>query len=132
MSAENLNKEANQVIAQLSTANGSFSTPIELGRITTDVSGSLTVTIPQGIFAGEHYRIRLVTTNYPMVSEDNGFDITISSHDALAENQPEEPTGVEVYDVAGRPVASAELASGIYIKKYRTTNGYTVKKFLKR
>lgn len=132
MSPENLNKEANQVIAQLSTANGSFSTPIELGRVTTDISGSLTVTIPQGIFAGEHYRIRLVTTNYPMVSDDNGFDITISSNDALAENQPEEPMGVEVYDVAGRPVASAELASGIYIKKYRTTNGYTVKKFLKR
>lgn len=133
MSPENLNREPNQVIAQLSSANGSFSNPIELGRVTTNSSGSLNVTIPSGIYAGEHYRIRLVTTNYPMVSEDNGFDITISSNDAVAENNLEESIGDEEwFDVSGRPVSNIGLASGIYIKKYRTTNGYTVKKFLKR
>ena len=85
MSPENLNSGANQVIAQLSAANGSFSNPIELGRVTTNTSGNLTVTLPHGIFAGQHYRIRLVTTNYPMVSEDNGFDISISTNNAVAE-----------------------------------------------
>ena len=133
MSPENLNQEANQVIAQLSAANGSFSTPIELGRVSSDVSGSLTVTIPQGIFAGEHYRIRLVTTNYPMVSDDNGFDITISSNDAIAENQLDEvPFDVEIFDITGRPVSDNNLAPGIYIKKYRTTQGCTVQKIMKR
>ena len=133
MSPENLNQEPNQVIAQLSTANGSFGAPIELGRVTTDVSGSLTVTIPQGIFVGEHYRIRLVTTNYPMVSEDNGFDITISTNDAVAENNIDEvPFGVELYDLSGRPVSNGNLAPGIYIKKYRTTHGCTVQKIVKR
>lgn len=133
MSPENLNEEPNQVIAQLSAANGSFSTPIELGRVTTNTSGSMTVTIPQGIFTGEHYRIRLVTTNYPMVSEDNGFDITISTNDAVAENNIDEvPFGVELYDLSGRPVSNGNLAPGIYLKKYRTTQGCTVQKFVKR
>lgn len=133
MSPENLNEEPNQVIAQLSAANGSFSTPIELGRVTTNTSGSMTVTIPQGIFTGEHYRIRLVTTNYPMVSEDNGFDITISSNDAVAENNIDEvPFGVELYDLSGRLVSNSNLAPGIYIKKYRTTQGCTVQKIVKR
>ena len=133
MSPENLNQEPNQVIAQLSGANGSFSNPVELGRITTNVSGSLTVNIPQGIFAGEHYRIRLVTTNYPMVSEDNGFDITISSNYAIAENQiDEDPSSVEIFDISGRPVSNSNLTPGIYIKKYRTTHGCTVQKIIKR
>lgn len=95
MSADNLNKEANQVIVQLSQANGSFSSPIELGRLATDNSGSITVTIPSGIYEGDHYRIRLVTTNYPMVSEDNGFDINIQSSAEVAENQD----GIKIYPV---------------------------------
>lgn len=133
MSPENLNKPSNQVIAQLSAANGSFSNPIELGRVATNTSGNITVTIPQGIFAGEHYRIRLVTTNYPMISEDNGFDITIVAVDAVSENLTEEEIlGVEVFDLTGRPVRESDLAPGIYIKKYRTANGYTVQKFVKQ
>ena len=133
MSPDNLNREPNQVIAQLSAANGSFSTPIELGRVTTNTSGSITVTIPQGIFTGEHYRIRLATTNYPMVSEDNGFDISIVTHDALAENEiTEVPFDVELFDISGRPVFDGHLAPGIYIKKYRTAQGCTVQKIVKR
>lgn len=132
MSPENLNHEANQVIAQLSSANGSFSNPIELGRVTTNTSGTLTVTIPQGLYAGEHYRIRLVTTNYPMVSEDNGFDITISTYNAIAESSLDEaPFGVELFDIYGRPVPDADLAPGMYIARYRNSNGYTVKKIFK-
>ena len=85
MSPENLQAPANQVIAQLSDANGSFSNPIELGRITTNSSGSMTVSIPSGIEEGTGYRIRLVTTNSPMISEDNGANLTITSVSDLAE-----------------------------------------------
>ena len=133
MSPENLGASTNQVIVQLSAANGSFSDPTELGRVSTNTSGSLTVTIPHGLFSGEHYRIRLVTTNYPMVSEDNGHDITISVNDALAENEvDEDPFDVEIFDISGRLVSQGDMAPGIYIKKYRTTKGCTVEKFLKR
>lgn len=89
MSPDNLNVAPNHVIAQLSSANGSFSTPVELGRTTTNSSGSITVTIPSGIFSGEHYRIRLVTTNYPMISEDNGTDLTLTPNNVNVEEQQE-------------------------------------------
>ena len=85
MSPDNLNAIPNQVIAQLSSANGSFSNPIEMGRITASTSGSITVNIPSGIFEGEHYRIRLVTTNYPMISNDNGQDLSITGYTSTNE-----------------------------------------------
>ena len=114
MSAENLNKEANQVIAQLSQSNGSFSTPIELGRVTTDVSGSITVSIPMDIYQGEHYRIRLVTTNYPMVSEDNGFDISIQSVMQVAESGEE----LKIY-----PVPAKQF---VHFSSEKTINGIEI------
>ena len=66
MSPDNLNKAANQVIAQLSDVNGNFTSPTELGRVTTNTSGSITAQIPN-VTTGNGYRIRVVSTNYPMV-----------------------------------------------------------------
>ena len=135
MSPENLQAFPNEVIAQLSSANGSFSNPTELGRMTTNTSGSITVTIPSGIFEGTGYRIRLVTTNYPMISNDNGTNLTITTSTTdLAENVIDlEASDLEVFDLSGRKMANEDLASGIYIAKYRTQKGgITVKKFLKR
>ena len=125
MSADNLDKEPNQLIAQLSSANGSFSNPIELGRIVTDMSGEITVVLPMGILTGEHYRIRLVTTNYPMVSPDNGFDLHITSGSEVSEQRDpavrlfpnpvgqylhvaadQELTGIELYNQSGTRVLS--------------------------
>ncbi len=69
MSPENLNKADNQVIAQLSDANGNFTPPTELGRVTTNTSGSITAQIPN-VPAGNGYRVRVVSTNYPMVGSN--------------------------------------------------------------
>ena len=70
MSADNLNCGANQVIAQLSDANGNFSNePFELGRITTNESGTITAQIPNlGPLAT--YKVRVISTNYPMVGDN--------------------------------------------------------------
>lgn len=66
MSPENLNGSANQVIAQLSDASGNFNTPTELGRVTTNTSGSISATIPN-VAVGSGYRIRVISTNYPLI-----------------------------------------------------------------
>ena len=70
MSPDNLNCEANQVIAQLSDNSGSFdNNPFELGRITTNESGTITAQIPNlGPLAT--YKVRVISTNYPMVGEN--------------------------------------------------------------
>ncbi len=66
MSPDNLNAEANVVIAQLSDANGNFNNPVELGRTTTNTSGVMTARTPD-VPAGTNYRIRVISTNYPLV-----------------------------------------------------------------
>lgn len=67
----------NIVIAELSDAAGSFAQPTELGRLTTDESGSIMASLPSTLPAGTGYRIRVRSTNYPRVSDDNGKDIEL-------------------------------------------------------
>ena len=74
MSPDNLNASANQVIAQLSDANGNFSNPTVLGSVTTNTSGSITAQVPN-VSAGQ-YQIRVISTNYPMIG-DNIQEISI-------------------------------------------------------
>lgn len=117
MSPDNLNASANEVIAQLSDETGDFSDPNELGRVTTNSSGTLSVTIPSGTLTGEHYRIRLVTTNYPMTSEDNGFDISIIANVAVTETKASavkitpNPTDDVLHLVADEQITDVELFS---------------------
>lgn len=67
----------NQVIAEISDASGSFGSPRPIGQMQTDQSGKLTVTLPSDMPLGDHYRIRLRSTNYPLMTPDNGQDIVL-------------------------------------------------------
>lgn len=84
MSPDNLNVAPNEVIAQLSDANGSFANPIELGRKTTNESGSIMARIPI-VANGEHYRIRVISTNYPLIG-GNIQEISIMNTSVIKEN----------------------------------------------
>ena len=146
MSPENLGGEPNQVIAQLSAANGSFNSPTELGRLVTNTSGTMNVQIPTTILSGHEYRIRLVTTNYLMIGPDNGQDLTIESNVQLPENQniavcvfpnpakdelhfsaDEEIQGVTLYALTGEKVAnSVEVSKEIIIPLSSLTPGVYV------
>ena len=79
MSVSNLNAPANQVIAQISDANGSFENPIEIGRVQTNTSGVVSGNIPATVASGK-YKIRVVSTNYPMVAEPSLSEITITRY----------------------------------------------------
>ncbi len=68
MSPDNLNASANQVIAELSNANGSFNNPTVLGSVTTNTSGSITATIPN--LSDGQYQIRVRSTNYPLIGQN--------------------------------------------------------------
>lgn len=97
MSPGNLNASPNVVTAQLSDATGNFSNPISLGSIATNESGSISGTIPAGTPPGTGYRVRVVTTNYPMISEDNGENLTIiyPSYNVTVSANPSEGGTVE-------------------------------------
>ena len=64
MSPPNLNLSPNEVIVQISL-DESFEEFVEIGRRTTDESGNIKCEIPQE-FRNKDYRIKVVTTNYPM------------------------------------------------------------------
>ena len=64
MSPPNLNLPSNEVIVTISL-DENFEDPVEIGRKTTDKSGTMKCKIPD-VFVGKDYMIRVQTTNYPM------------------------------------------------------------------
>lgn len=79
MSVSNLNKDANQVIAQISDENGEFSNPVEIGRLQTNTSGTISAKIPATVASGT-YKVRVVSTNYPITAEPSSSEITIKRY----------------------------------------------------
>ncbi|MBQ6760818.1 MAG: T9SS type A sorting domain-containing protein [Prevotella sp.] len=69
MSPYNLQAAANVVSLELSDATGNFDNPIVLTSVTTDESGTLTAVLPATLEDGNLYKLRVVTTNYPMTSK---------------------------------------------------------------
>ncbi|MFZ1685781.1 MAG: T9SS type A sorting domain-containing protein [Flavobacteriales bacterium] len=69
--------QANHFTAQLSDANGDFTTPVDIGDTISTTSGSIIATIPGNTPLGTGYRIRVISTSPDFIGTDNGFDITI-------------------------------------------------------
>ncbi|HRT67995.1 MAG TPA: hypothetical protein P5216_04575, partial [Bacteroidota bacterium] len=67
----------NVFIAQISDNNGSFAKPIDIGKLEGTKGGTINCTIPSEIPAGNSYRIRIISTNPMIISEDNGYNLII-------------------------------------------------------
>ena len=117
MSPDNLNASANQVIAQLSDANGNFNSPTELGRMTTNTSGNITAQIPN-VSAGNNYRVRVVSTNYPMIGTNiQGINILPNTYNITATADPSQ---------GGTVIGAGEYNQGASCTLTATANtGYT-------
>lgn len=73
MSPSNSLADANVVSLQLSDAEGLFENAVTLAEVTTDYSGTLTAQLPADL-QGD-YQVRIVTTNYPMISETKAISV---------------------------------------------------------
>ena len=128
MSVSNLNASANQVIAQLSDANGSFDNPIEIGRVTTNTSGTVAATIPASVKDGK-YKVRVVSTNYPMTAAPSQSEITIRRYCTISFTELEESiatlTGNGTYYLSenSEVTVSATSNSEEYVFQYWFENG---------
>lgn len=70
---------ANNVFtAQLSGPDGSFTSPKNIGTIKSSTDCSINYTIPVNQTTGTNYRVRVISTNPSLTSNDNGADITIN------------------------------------------------------
>ena len=68
----------NTFSVQLSDANGSFSSPITIGSLSsTATSGNINTSIPANISFGTGYRMRIVSTAPAITGADNGTNITL-------------------------------------------------------
>ncbi len=83
-----LDKNINNIFkAQLSSPNGSFNNPIDIGSITTPTSDTITCMLPDSILSGTGYRIRVVSSATPDTSSDNGVDLRIGNLDSANVNR---------------------------------------------
>jgi PKD repeat protein len=67
----------NIFISQLSDSSGSFASPTVLRKKGGLSADTMNMTIPANIPAGNHYRIRVVSSKPQAIGSDNGRDITI-------------------------------------------------------
>lgn len=71
---------SNTYTAQLSDASGSFSSPTNIGTLTSNLnSGSISATIPAATATGTGYRIRVISSNPSVTGSDNGTNITVNA-----------------------------------------------------
>ncbi|MEO5571613.1 MAG: T9SS type A sorting domain-containing protein [Bacteroidia bacterium] len=69
----------NTFTAQLSNASCSFASPVNIGTLAGNVSGTVSTIIPTLTPAGSGYRIRVVSNSPGKNGSDNGTDIAISA-----------------------------------------------------
>ncbi len=67
----------NVFTAQLSNASGSFTSPVNIGTLTSDTSGSISAVLPANTAAGNDYRIRIIASS-PLDTSAAGAAITVS------------------------------------------------------
>lgn len=129
MSPYNQDGEPNVVTLQLSDVNGSFEIPTDLASVTTDASGTLIGTLPVDLPVGKGYRVRVVTTNYPMISAPNANDIRVyvPGEANVSSTMP------EVFStVAGTPVQQtivvegASLSDDITVSLDKADQGFSI------
>ena len=68
----------NVFTVQLSNPIGLFTSPVNIGSISSVAAGNISVTIPINTVFGNGYRIRIVSSAPNAISADNGFNFTIN------------------------------------------------------
>lgn len=72
-------ESANVFSAQLSSATGSFDSPVTIGTLSSATNGTIAATLPGSLTAGTGYRVRVVSSAPQVEGTDNGTSITIAS-----------------------------------------------------
>jgi hypothetical protein len=64
---------------QLSDENGSFSSPVDIGELSSTASGEIICELPEDLEAGEAYRVRVISSSPQFTGAANTQNILISS-----------------------------------------------------
>jgi len=80
----------NYFSVQLSDTLGKFTRPLEVGALTSNVSGSIVCQLPDSVPGGSKYRMRIYASNPETFGTDNGKDITVTPMLSPFANGPKE------------------------------------------
>lgn len=114
----------NVFTAELSDATGSFANPTAIGTLTSQTPGTITATIPNVIFDGSGYRIRVSSSDPAVNGTDNGSNLTITNFAASLSNTD---TVSVAQNVAAPSVTANSTHPGVNVEwKFRTSivSGY--------
>jgi len=70
--------------AQLSDTSGSFISPVAIGTLASNHSGTISAIIPAATVSGTGYRIRVVSSSPAVTGTNNGTDLTIVTTPAIS------------------------------------------------
>lgn len=107
--------------AQLSDGTGSFASPVTIGTVTSNASGtqSISAVIPFGVAGGNAFRIRVVSTGPNSIGTDNDNDFVIGGFPSAAISYPGAPycstSGVQTVNRAGTPGGTYSSTAGLTI-----------------
>ncbi len=73
----------NVFTAQLSNSIGSFTSPVNIGTLTSLTGGTISAVIPFSTASGSGYRIRIVSSNVAATGQTIGYNITINQTPAM-------------------------------------------------
>ncbi|MGE0637613.1 MAG: T9SS type A sorting domain-containing protein [Bacteroidia bacterium] len=107
----------NTFTAQLSDANGDFSSPVDIGSVTSTTSGTITITFPANTPGGSGYRIRVVSSATPSIGTDNATDIVINPLPPVVANA----SALSV--CAGSPVTLTGSGADSFVWNNNVTDG---------
>ncbi len=96
---------------QLSNASGSFASPVVIGTMVSQNTGSIACTIPANTAVGNGYRIRVIGSNPAINGSDNGGNISV--------NQMAQP-----FIIASGP---AEICSGQQLQLFTNASGNSIR-----
>ena len=100
---------SNIFTAQLSDSYGSFSSPINIGTLVSTSSDTINAVIPTNTPPGNTYRIRVISSDPPLIGNDNGNNIIVgmplitASNGTVCQGQTFtiNPTGADTYSISG-------------------------------
>lgn len=107
----------NTFTAQLSDANGDFSSPVDIGSVNSTTSGTITITFPTNTSGGTGYRIRVVSSATPSIGTDNTSNIIINPLPPVAANA----SALSV--CAGSPVTLTGSGADSFVWNNNVTDG---------
>ncbi|MBS1656495.1 MAG: T9SS type A sorting domain-containing protein [Bacteroidetes bacterium] len=100
--------DGNVFTVQLSDEQGSFTSPLDIGSISSKQFGEISAIIPNPITLGNHYRVRVISSQDSVASIQNNEDISINNYKAVSREWDKTFGTVSYHDYTGEAIQASD------------------------